>query len=495
MKFKKNIFTAILLTTALVACGSSSSKKKEPIKETVIEEPTILVTTGIWHAPAYGLVFDVSSDDFEIYQTTTNFCQRFELEIDHADLLESMIVSEEQTTALTTIAGLKVPGITIIKQESLPDICINDLLVEKGEVNYQFNAQQEFEIFWQTFDEYYAFFKLESVDWSQSYQLTNNQITSSTSEVELFELLATMIAPLKDFHVSIENESLDMGFGLTRKNELDDIAFADFVNSNNYSAPFTAEQIEAFEEYYDEQRDVSFNIILAHASDDFDVKTNENDNLVWGITDDNLGYLWIETMDVEAIGGSDEGIESNKIILADTLDQIMNDFADVDGIMIDVRYNGGGDDFVSQMIVSRFIAQDLHAYSKQARLGNERTVLQDIIISPEGDKTFIGPVTVLTSMTTSSAAEVFAMSMREREKTILVGEATGGGFSDILPKTLPHGLIYSISNEFYLTPAGEEFEGLGVPVNIEQAFFTLAQRESGVDLGVISAIDWLLAQE
>jgi C-terminal processing protease CtpA/Prc len=86
------------------------------------------------------------------------------------------------------------------------------------------------------------------------------------------------------------------------------------------------------------------------------------------------------------------------------------------------------------------------------------------------------------------------MAMRERDNTILVGEATSGGFSDMLEKSLPHGLKFSLSNEFYLTPSGEEFEGSGVPPDIEQAFFTREQRENEQDLGFDKAIEWLLQQ-
>jgi C-terminal processing protease CtpA/Prc len=103
-------------------------------------------------------------------------------------------------------------------------------------------------------------------------------------------------------------------------------------------------------------------------------------------------------------------------------------------------------------------------------------------------------VAVMTSASTYSAAETFAMSMRQRANTVLIGEATAGGFSDGLNKSLPHGTIFSLSNEFYLTPDNEEFEGVGVPVDIEQAFFTLEQREQGIDLGLEKAEAWIIQQ-
>ncbi|WP_042146221.1 MULTISPECIES: S41 family peptidase [unclassified Pseudoalteromonas] len=67
-------------------------------------------------------------------------------------------------------------------------------------------------------------------------------------------------------------------------------------------------------------------------------------------------------------------------------------------------------------------------------------------------------------------AEIFSIAMRARDNSALIGQSTGGGLSDILPKSLPHGLQYSISNEFYISHDGLEFEGTGVPVSIEKAF-------------------------
>jgi C-terminal processing protease CtpA/Prc len=113
------------------------------------------------------------------------------------------------------------------------------------------------------------------------------------------------------------------------------------------------------------------------------------------------------------------------------------------------------------------------------------------VLEPQGNTNYLGPIAVLTSTTTGSAAEIFALAMRERENTVIVGERSAGGLSDQLMKTLPHGMLYTLSNEFYLSAAGESYEGVGIPVDIEQPFFTFSQRESGVDLGLASAIDWL----
>lgn len=429
-----------------------------------------------------------------MYQTTQNFCQRFGLVVDHDELLQSVTVSADKKSMQTTIAGLKVPGFVMSKLDALPDNCSTSLVANKGEANYQFNPEQNFEIFWQTFNEFYAFFHLEGVDWNEIYQIAESEVSQTTSQTELFEILSGMVAPLKDFHVSLENEDLDLEFSADRKSDYVDIIFSEYLTANNLQSPLNQGQVEGFFSYFEQALQQSFAATAQYFPDSIDASNNASDTLIWHKTDDNIGYLYVQTMDLKEIGDSDANAEQNKAKLNQTLDQIMADFAGADGIVLDVRYNGGGDDFVSQMIVSRFIDQPLHAYSKQARLGDSRTPLQDIVINPVGVNRFSGPVAVLTSTTTSSAAEIFSMSMRERNNTVLIGEATAGGFSDTLPKTLPDGTEYTLSNEFYITPAQEAFEGSGVPVNIEQPVFSLEHRQSGTDPGMQKAIDWIKQQ-
>jgi C-terminal processing protease CtpA/Prc len=255
--------------------------------------------------------------------------------------------------------------------------------------------------------------------------------------------------------------------------------------------PFEQEQLVAFEIYLENAFQQSIDAIVMYFAIDSDIKANDNETMFWGTFDHNIGYLNITTMEIAELGNSDNNIEQNKSILSDILDEVMQDFVGVNGIIIDVRYNSGGDDFVGQMIVSRFIEQSLHIYSKQARLGDGRTPLLQVFIEPEGAVQFLGPVAVMTSASTFNAAEIFAMSMRERAETILVGETTAGGLSNLLPRSLSHGAIVTLVNELFLTPDSQEFDGVGVPVDIQQDFFTSEQREQGIDLGLEQAMEWI----
>jgi carboxyl-terminal processing protease len=477
----------ITMSVCLSACNNDKEQADIPINNI---EPLV----GIWQAPAYGYALDMQADTHQLYQFTSESCQKIEFDFDHDELKSSMQLSDDNNSIVNTFTGAKNPGIVMNNENSLPDLCVNDLTANKGDANYQFDAQRDFEIFWQTFSQYYAFFHIEDVDWVEVFQLANGQISPQTTEVELFEILTEMVAPLNDFHVQIGNEDLDISFSVQRKASLYAIALLDFISTQQVELPFGQEQEEAFEIYFENAEQQSIDAILSHVVMDSEIEVNDNETMFWATFENNIGYLNVTTMNINEFGDNDNNVAQNKVILTETLDEVMQYFTDVDGVIIDVRNNDGGDDFVSRMITSRFIDQSLHVYSKQARLSDSRTPLQQVFIEPQGDTQFLGPLAVMTSASTYSAAEIFAMSMRQRANTVLVGEATAGGFSDGLNKSLPHGTIFSLSNEFYLTPDNEEFEGVGVPVDIEQAFFTLEQREQGIDVGLEKAQAWIIQQ-
>jgi len=473
------------------ACNDSDSKNKKPLIPD-IEKTEI----GVWSAPAYGWIFDIQKDGYKLYQTTSQYCHEFRLDestLSYHDLIASIELADDKDSLISTIGGIKRPGVSMTRSLSLPKNCSEDLLNQQGDMGYLFNPEQDFEIFWQNFKEYYAFFNLENVDWDETYQTYVTQVSATTSQEELFEIFSLMVAPLKDFHVGLENELIDDDFSLSRKLGIDDVILAEYLEINELDEIDTQDELFAFYGYYEQQIEIGREIIANYLVQE-DVKLNATETFIWSKTQDNLGYFYIESMALAEIITEGNSQSEKLILLENQLAEAFSDLKDTLGLIIDIRFNGGGDDFVSQKIMRHLIENKLHAYSKQVRLGEGRTQLQKVEISPQNNNVYIKPITLLTSSGTSSAAEIFSIAMRARENTALIGQSTAGGLSDMLPKSLPHGLQYSISNEIYISHDGFEFEGDGVPVKIEKPFLTLEQREQGKDLSIEAAIEWLQSQ-
>ncbi|MBV1908877.1 MAG: S41 family peptidase [Kangiellaceae bacterium] len=484
----KNIsILAFILIAVVVNSGCKSEKVKKIIKEANIK--------GTWTAPAYGVSSVVTDNEIILYQFTSDYCQEWHYEITYQEFVDSSSMSDDLNTITATFAEIKQPGFKMDRQDNLPSSCANGLLTQKGDSNYQFDPQQELDVFWQTFNEHYAFFDIEEVDWDNVYTQADAAVTSTTSEEELFIVLSEMIEPLKDFHAYLFSPTLEIDFIVNRKPDIEDIALQEFVQMNNIDDDFTDEQEQAFEAYFEEQVEIHLETVSSFFEDTDSTQFNEAETIFWNTLPGNIGYIYLSSMETEELGLEDNNIPQNITLVNQTFDRILDDLGNSNGIIIDVRTNEGGDDFVGRMLTSRLIDSDLYVYSKQARLGTQRTAEQRVTIKRYSGKRFSGPVVALTSTTTSSAAETFALTIRARDNAQIIGEATGGGLSDTLPKSLPHGIHYSVPNEFYISADGLEFEGVGVPVDQPQSFFTLAQRQSETDLGLSAAIEWVNSQQ
>jgi C-terminal processing protease CtpA/Prc len=108
---------------------------------------------------------------------------------------------------------------------------------------------------------------------------------------------------------------------------------------------------------------------------------------------------------------------------------------------------------------------------------------------PTGSYAFTKPTVVLTSIVTSSAAEVFTLFMRQLPQVKTLGETTNGIFSTALPKELPNGWLLTLSNEVASDAGGRVYEKTGIPASIEAPFPDKAHREAGIDPGIEKALE------
>nr|WP_255557368.1 S41 family peptidase [Dyella sp. ASV21] len=182
--------------------------------------------------------------------------------------------------------------------------------------------------------------------------------------------------------------------------------------------------------------------------------------LVWGRLQDDVGYLAINEM---TGFGVDTDLESERSRLRSALDLALTDLKDTRALVLDISHNLGGEDEVSADIAARFADKIRPAYSKQALHGGS---VQRFDIVPYHGVSYRKPVYMVTSELTASAAEVFALRMRQLPNVIQVGETTQGIFSDATEKGLPNGWILSMSTEIYRDPGGQSYEWCGLSPRI-----------------------------
>lgn len=104
----------------------------------------------------------------------------------------------------------------------------------------------------------------------------------------------------------------------------------------------------------------------------------------------------------------------------------MNFLAQVDALIFDLRFNGGGDPSMIQLLSSYLFDTPRHLNSFYIRKSDS---MQQFWTSAhvEGPRLTHVPVYVLTSGGTFSAAEEFTYNLKNMKRATIVGDTTGGG--------------------------------------------------------------------
>lgn len=123
-------------------------------------------------------------------------------------------------------------------------------------------------------------------------------------------------------------------------------------------------------------------------------------------------------------------------------------------LVIDVRNNLGENfDAALQMLDQLLPVCDLARITDHK--GKETVVKSD-------DKAVLLPMAVLVNSSTVSGAELFAATLRDQAKAILVGETTYGKGTDQAIFELDNGSAVLLSNRSFQPPVSESFEEIGV---------------------------------
>ncbi|GLR14515.1 hypothetical protein GCM10007907_33050 [Chitinimonas prasina] len=449
---------------------------------------------GTWQYPGYGYIqqiareahgyrvtlYDVTSQGCLINQTRDGVTLA-DLQQQHRLSADGMALERVETDQQQS------PGLLGQRLPALPESCGKLRWPVAGQPGYARDPVRDFDLAWHTFNEYYHDFKLSRVDWAGQYLRLRAQVHAQTTDEQLFELLGELIEPLQDGHVSLFMGARSITH--TRKPQFTEVLLDEYLRAQGLSLPLNEAQQAAALAYVEEGTADMMATSLAYAVQPEQIKLRGNNQLMWFTAPNNIAYLQVRS--TFGFGGTEELGDDLQVLKA-AMDEFVADSLQARGVVLDLRFNQGGHDDNALVIASRFALERWHAYSKQARLGDGRTPLQRVYIEPGGLKQYGGPVAVLTSNSTFSAAEVLAMTLRNRPNTTLIGEASGGAFSNTLSKRLTSDIFFSLSNEFYLTPNGEWLEGKGVPVDIAVPFHPDSMRTS-TDAGLERALSHLLS--
>ncbi len=487
----------IVAVFAVISCNDDNDKKNPPpVSEALEQKVSPVEMQGLWRSDGYMTLLEVTDERVLTYEVSSVHCLLVNdtALADYAQNKPHFLTNSQRKRFATDPVSdrgfdrLATHRYFYDRIDQRPAACVDGIATETND------PAANFDVFWNVFNEQYAFFDLRNVNWQQQYDENIAAIEQAADGEELFGILANMIEAFgNDAHTGLCNDE-------------DTCADADsdsdlFIRlQEKFSEAFTEQQLrddfnnqteyEDFDDYVEERFDLFLDERIQESSDIItgymvggELKSAANDEIMWGLMEGNIGYLAINGMvdfidDLDnAIAAVEDGtldeddlVEQVFTALNDALDQVMADLSGTDAMIIDIRLNGGGADAFSLEIAGRFFDQRRLAFRKKARKGDGYSEEVEIYQEPTVDNPYTKPVYLLTSGETASAAEIFTITMRNLPYVTLVGETTEGILSDILDSTLPNGWELGLSNEVYMAPDDEVFESTGIQPAITALF-------------------------
>jgi len=249
-----------------------------------------------------------------------------------------------------------------------------------------------FDALWTIIDEHYSFFDYKQVDWDEVRTRYRAKLTPGMTSQELFELCGDMLKELRDGHTNL-------------------------IASHDVSRYWIWEQYPVnYDERLIDEHYLNFNYRQASG-------------IKYAILSNNYGYMRYASFS-SAIGDGN-------------LDLVLSYLSTADGLIIDVRSNGGGFLTNVETLVGRFIDRRTHVGSIQHKTGpghDEFSEPYDYYFEPTKNHIhYQRPVVILANRGSFSATNNFVSIMRHLPQVTIVGDTTGGGSGLPFTSELPNG--------------------------------------------------------
>jgi len=435
-KFRVNFFVLLLL---IISC-KTDSKQADTDQDLTVQ--------GMWEQEGYGNVYEIGADKIISYNTTSIGCA---------------LADELPLEAIESKYELKKDSLFLndgINKYRFKKITKGNHLCSDLDENQSNNPLYNFDFLWETFNDNYCYFQERNINWQSLKDKYRSRLNDESSDLELYKVLLDMTNEIGDGHV-----------GISADDETED-AYEEQVDMDdeNDDGPGTIELLGLAKE-----------IALSNADD----VVSYNKGIVnYGSISDNILYLQVNSMMVMAdynlsdtldlvpfvqtyFGLMEENVNHNEKEMAGINNLMQSILAEqqYDACILDIRFNGGGKDEVALEIMS-FLSDKPYSIGEKKALYKGKWTRPIAINQHANSKNINGPLVVLTSHETASAAEIMTMSALAHPNATLVGSRTEGIFSDMLDKVLPNEWDFSLSNEVYLDYDGVNHEARGIKPDI-----------------------------
>lgn len=176
-------------------------------------------------------------------------------------------------------------------------------------------------------------------------------------------------------------------------------------------------------------------------------RETENETVTYELLSDKIGYIQVSEFDE---------------VTANQFEEAVNELEEqgMEGLIIDLRNNGGGVVTTAQKMLDRLLPKCLLAYTEDKNGTREEYWAED-------DEKFTKPLVLLVNGQSASASELFSGAVRDYEIGTIVGTTTFGKgiVQSIYP--LKDGSALKLTVAKYYTPNGVCIHGKGIEPDVE----------------------------
>lgn len=305
-----------------------------------------------------------------------------------------------------------------------------------------------FEYLWNKVDQQYAFFGLKGVNWDEVYQTYRPMVSNDIDDDSLFNIMAAMLNTLQDGHI-------------------------------NLIAPFNVSRNDSVYYKMIAERNINSEVVMLNY---LTLNHHTTGNLSHrAIRDGKVGYIRYTSF-------------ANKVSKYD-VQYILNRYKDCDGLILDLRQNGGGAITNIWTLLSIFDNHGQKLYTTQIKSGPTHDDFSDLKEVHAADTSMFGhdyykkPVAVLIDRGSYSATSFFAICTQAYDNIALIGDYTGGGLGLPNGGELPNGWHYRFSITRTFANDGGNYEN-GVPPDF-RVLLAPEATAAGIDNVIEFACDWI----
>jgi len=279
-------------------------------------------------------------------------------------------------------------------------------------------AAAAFDTVWDAFDKEYAKFALlPEVDWKKSGDFWRARAAKATTNIDLALALDGLTSELRDLHAWVS---------------CGDEFFQSYQRSRPLNASYKALQ-NTFPNLKEAKHDCQ-----------------------WARTSDDIGYLAIDNLGDKELGKY--------------VDEILEELKDTTALIVDLRFNGGGDELLAREAASRFVDKKRMYSKNQYRNGPKHDQLGPVLereVEPRGPWRYTAPVVLLQGQKTFSSAESLAAMFSVCPQVTTMGDRTGGSSANPRRLELQGGVKVNLPRWNDMGPDGKPIEGVGLAPKIE----------------------------